>query len=239
MKHEERAEALARVRIFDGLSAAELMELAQRARERSAEAGEVVFVTGEQAQGLFVVLHGAVRAVRVNADGREQTIHVEKEGGMLAEVAVFDGGSYPSTAIAETDAQLLFLAREDVLWFLRQHPEAALQALRMMAEKLRRVSGLAERLALQDVSQRLAAMLLEMSGRAPGELRDGDSFSLPLSHGQIASRLGTVREVVTRGMQRIAQQGTIAIHGHRVVVTSAGQLVRLAEGDRVEASRGR
>ncbi len=236
---EQRAEALARVRIFAGLSREELMGLAQKARERSVEAGEVLFLAGEQAQGMFVVLRGAVRAVRVNADGREQTIHVEEQGGMLAEVAVFDGGGYPSTAIAETDARLLFLAREDVLRFLELHPAAALEALRLMAEKLRRVSGLAERLGLQDVSQRLAAMMVEMSGCAAEALQDGDSFSLPLSHGQIASRLGTVREVVTRAMQRLTQQEVIAIHGHRVVVASAARLARLAEGDRAEASQRR
>ncbi len=235
MTWEERAEALSRVRIFAGLGRAELMGLAQKARERHATTGDVVFSAGEQAEGLFVVLRGAVRAVRVNADGREQTIHVETEGGVLAEVAVFDGGDYPSTAIAEIDAHLLFLAREDVMRFLELHPKAALEALRLMAEKLRQVSGLAERLALRDVPQRLATMILEMSGRAPVTLRDGDSFSMPLSHGQIASRLGTVREVVTRAMQRLARQGVIAVHGHRVVIVSATQLVRLAEGSRAEA----
>ncbi len=228
MKSEEKAEILSHAAIFRGLESVELLQLASRAHERSLATGEILFAAGEAAEGLFVVARGAVRAARVNLEGREQTIHVETAGGMLAEVAVFDGGVYPSTAIAETDAQVLFLARIEVMEFLLRHPEAALLALRMMATRLRQVSGLAERLALHDVGQRLAALLLETASKSRPALRSGDSFSLPLSHSQIASRLGSVREVVTRALQRLMQQGVIAIHGHRVTVLDADRLLELA-----------
>lgn len=229
MQPQEKAALLSQAAIFRGLDPDALLKLANRARDRSIAAGEILFAAGDPPQGLFVVAHGAVRAVRVNLEGREQTIHVETAGGMLAEVAVLDGGPYPSTAIAETDSKVLFLASADVLEFLLQHPPAALQALRMMASRLRQVSGLAERLALQDVGQRLAALLLETAIQNRPHLRNGDSFSLPLSHGQIASRLGSVREVVTRSLQRMVQQNAIAIHGHRITVTDLNQLQKIAD----------
>ena len=60
------------------------------------------------------MLSGSVRAFRENIQGREQTIHVERAGGTLAEVAVFDGGPYPSNAIADEDSEVLLLSTEDV-----------------------------------------------------------------------------------------------------------------------------
>ncbi len=114
-----------------------------------------------------------MRAYRENIDGREQTIHVKHAGGTLAEVAVFDRGPYPSSAVADEDSEVLFLATEDVHRFLLRYPQAALAALTNMAKKLRVVASLAEQLALKDVGQRLATLLLEEARRTAPKLRDG------------------------------------------------------------------
>ena len=204
--------------MFQNLRADALADLAARSIEHKLKQGQILFTSHQAADGLYIVLSGAVRAFRVNVDGREQTIHVEHAGGMLAEVTVFDGGPYPSTAVAEEDSVVLFLAKEDIRRFLLQHPEAALSALAMMAKKLRSVASLAEQLALKDVTQRLATLLLEEAQRTSKQLQDGISFSLPLSHTQLASRLGTVREVITRGLQKLTQQGIVEVRGHRIVV---------------------
>ena len=86
-----------------------------------------------------------------------------------------------------------------------------------------------EQLALMDVGQRLATLLLEEARRSTPELKDGISFSLPLSHSQIAARLGSVREVVTRGLQKLTQHGVIEARGHRIVVLSVKELRDHAE----------
>ncbi|MDR5730454.1 MAG: Crp/Fnr family transcriptional regulator [Terriglobia bacterium] len=218
MSLERRMDVLAKSAWFQNLPVGVLAELAVQGRERKLQRGQILFTANQPADGLYVVLSGSVRAYRENIDGREQTIHVEGVGGMLAEVPVFDGGPYPSTTMAEEDSELLFLAKEDVRRFLLQHPEAALTALAILAKKLRTVASLAEQLALKDVTQRLAMLLLEEAQRKNTKLQDGVSFSLPLSHTQLASRLGSVREVVTRSLQKLVQQEIVAIHGHRIVI---------------------
>jgi len=218
MSIKRRIEVLAVSDLFQNLPETALMELAQHAVERKIQQGQILFTANTPADGLYVVLSGSVRAFRENIDGREQTIHVEHAGGTLAEVAVFDGGSYPSSTMAEEDSEVLFLAKEDVRRFLLRHPEAALAALALMAKKLRVVASLAEQLALKDVSQRLAMLLLEEAKQKSEKLQDGISFSLPLSHTQLASRLGSVREVVTRSLQKLVQQGIIEVRGHRIAI---------------------
>lgn len=229
MSVKRRVEILAKSALFQSLPADALTDLASQAYEHKLARGQILFSTGEPANGLYIVLSGSVRAFRENPDGREQTIHVEQAGGMLAEVTVFDGGPYPSTAAAEEDSVVLFLAKEDVLRFLLQHPEAALAALAMMARKLRTVASLAEHLTLKDVNQRLATLLLEEAQQNVKELQNGVSFSFPLSHTQLASRLGSVREVITRGLQKFSQLGIIEVRGHRIVVLNVDALRRQAE----------
>lgn len=229
MSIERRIEILAKSALFQNLPTNALAEIAARGTERKLQQGQILFNANEPADGMYVVLSGSVRAFRENMDGREQTIHVERVGGTLAEVSVFDGGPYPSTTMAEEDSELLLLAKEDVRRFMLAHPEVALTALAIMAKKLRMVASLAEQLALKDVSQRLAMLLLEEAQRKNPKLQDGNSFSLALSHTQLASRLGSVREVVSRSLQKLVQQEVLAIHGHRIVILDLETLRRLTE----------
>lgn len=226
---DRRVEVLGRSALFEDLPAEILAELASGAIMRRLKQGEILFSANDPSDGLYIVLSGTVRAFRVNLDGREQTIHTESMGGTLAEVAAFDGGPYPSTTVAEEDSDVLFLSREDVRRFMFRHPEAALKALAILGRKLRMVASMVEQLALMDVNQRLARFLLEEAERNNSKLKDGATFSLPLSHSQIAARLGSVREVVTRGLQKLTQQGIIRLQGHSVVVVKINKLRKCAE----------
>ena len=116
----DKVSALSRTVIFGGLDEVALRALAERAIERHLKRDEVLFVAGDTAGGLFVVVSGALRAFREGLDGREQVIHVERAGATIAELPVFDDGPYPSTVAAEEDSVVLFLATRDVKAILSQ-----------------------------------------------------------------------------------------------------------------------
>lgn len=231
MTRQEKAAALQRTQLFGAIAAESLWDLAGNALERRMKQNEVLFMAGDSAQGLFVIVSGSLRAFRESHEGREQTIHVERAGATLAEVPLFDNGAYPSTVTAEEDAVILFLAKDDVRQFLLQNPSAALSALGILAGRLRRVAALAESLSLQDVAQRLAAMLIEEAIKQGGDLRDGVSFSLPFSHQKLAADLGSVREVITRNLHKLVNERIIEIRGHRIVVLHAAALQARAESN--------
>lgn len=220
----EKLKALQATDLFGSVSADTLKGLAQITSERRLQRGGILFTAGDPAIGLFVIVSGSLRAFRQTPEGREQTIHVERAGATLAEVPVFDQGPYPSTVEAEEDSVVLFVPKDAMRSFLLENPEAALAALEIMARRLRHVAGLAESLSLQDVAQRLAAMLVEEALKQTDAIRDGASFSLPLPHQSIAARLGSVREVITRMLHKLVNDGIIAIHGHRIVILNAAVL---------------
>ncbi len=214
--------ALARSHLFLGCPPPALESLARVAQFRMLERGQILFLAGEPADGLFVIVSGSIRAFRVNAKGREQTIHVESAGATLAEVPVFDDGDYPATAVAEESSQVLFISKANVQKFLIANPAVALNALRLMAGRLRRHAELVDSLALKDVGQRLAQLLTE-------ESRAQATRELDFSNQQLAARVGSVREVVSRTLARLAQNGLIETRPRGITILDEQALERFAE----------
>jgi CRP/FNR family transcriptional regulator len=188
----------------------------------------MLFAAGEEALGLFVIVAGSVRAFRAGADGREQVIHTEHAGATLAEVPVFDNGTYPATAVADEDSVVLFISKRDVRSLCREQPGIALAALELLAGRLRRHAELVEALSLRAVGQRLAQLLLT-EARARGQRsHDGVSFDILVTNGQIAARVGTVTEVVSRALSRLHQDGLILLDNRRVTIPDEDLLAEYA-----------
>src|SRR5689334_1501252 len=122
----DKISALRSTVIFSGLNEPELKALSKLAVERRLTRGEILFIAGEEARGLYVIVEGSVRAFRIGPDGREQVIHVEHAPATFAEVPVFDDGKYPSNVAAEENTVVLFLAKKDVRGLCLEHPAIAL-----------------------------------------------------------------------------------------------------------------
>src|SRR5271156_4616692 len=122
-----RITTLQHTELFGCLTAEELADIAQRAAEFHFKKGEMLFLSGEQAKGLFVVVNGQIRVFQQNAEGREQVMHVDAAGAVIGEVAVFDDGPYPASAVSELDAELLLIDKHDMLRFCVKYPALALK----------------------------------------------------------------------------------------------------------------
>jgi CRP-like cAMP-binding protein len=242
-----RITTLQRTDLFGCLTAEELADIAQRAAELHFKRGEMLFLSGEQAKGLFVVVNGQIRVFQQNAEGREQVMHIDTAGSVVAEVAVFDGGPYPASAISEVDVDVLFIEKHDMHDFCRKYPTLALQALMLMAQRVREHAQLVESLCFQEVGQRLALFLLTKAQYDGAPMPHRLAFHLPLSHHEIAIRIGSVRDVVARAFARLKHDGLITVEGHEVTIpdvralklyADAGVLDRHHELSPVHPSRG-
>ena len=228
----DKIAALRRTALFKELDDVTLGALAGRSVERRFARDEVLFIAGEEARGLFVIVEGSVRAFRESVEGREQVIHVERAGATVAEVPVFDDGTFPSTVAAEEETSALFIDRRDVRRLCIEHPEIALAALKVLAGRLRRCAELVEALSLREVGQRLARFLLG-EARTKGE-RAGTGLRVELTHTnqQIAARVGSVREVVSRALARLQHDGLIALEGRALDIPNESALAAFAGEER-------
>lgn len=225
----DKVAALRRTILFGGLDDLRLEALSALAVERTLAKGEILFIAGEESAGLFVIVTGAVRAFREGLDGREQVIHVERAGGTIAEIPVFDNRPYPSSVAAEEDSTLLFISRSDVIRVCLEHPEIALAGLKLLAGRLRRCAELVEALSLKDVDQRLARWILGEANQRGVKTHGRTVITLHLTNQQIASRIGTVREVVSRAFARLQQNELITVDGREVIIPNESALEMYAD----------
>lgn len=228
---------LKRTVLFGSLAVEALAELAELAEKRDLDRGEILFLAGERAAGLFVIVSGRIRAYRVNSQGREQTIHIEGAGATLAEVPVFDDGPYPATAVAEEQTTVLFLEKAAFFRFMLGHADIVRIALKLLAQRLRGHAELVDTLALQQVGQRLAHFLLAQRREHGIRTESGCQVDLPFSNEELAKRVGSVREVVSRTLTRLESEGLIAqTHGAQtgkqrsVIIRDEAGLTVYAEG---------
>ena len=214
-----RTETLARVPIFSGLTEGELSFLAERTVPRRFSAGKTVFAEGEPCAGLFVVDSGHVRIFKSSASGREQVLSIEGPGSSVAELPVFDGGNYPASVAAVDDATLLFVSKQDFQSLCITHPQVSLKVLRVVGARLRRLVGIIEELSFTTVRHRLAALLVRQAKASGKRTEKGLEISLPANNQELASQIGTVRELVSRNLSRFQAEGMLTIEGRSLFVT--------------------
>ncbi len=214
----EKAAALKQTTLFGELNTKELSRLARQAVAVHFKKGEMLFLSGEAATGLFVIVDGKVRAFQHNAEGREHVMHVDTAGAVMAEVPVFDDGPYPASAAAEEDTNALFIDKRDMCQFCLDHPAFMFKALKLMAARVRRHAQMVEILSFHEVGQRLALLLLAQSNLAATPVLGRTSFQLSLSNHQIATRIGSVRDVVSRALTRLQHKGLISVEGRTVTI---------------------
>jgi len=210
---------LAKVPLFSGLEENELSFLAQRTVMRNYSAGQSVFDEGEPCAGLYVVEAGHVRIFKSSANGREQVLSIDGPGSSIAELPVFDGGNYPASVTAIDDATLLFVSKQDFHALCLAHPQVALKVLRVVGSRLRRLVGIIEELSFTTVRHRLASFLLRLAQKDGKRSPGGVEITLPASNQELASHIGTVRELVSRNLSRLQAEGILEIDGRRVTIS--------------------
>jgi len=218
----EAREALRRVLFLRDANEEVLRTLLARARIVKVQRGEVLFLRGEPCHGLHVVLDGAIRLYNSSSNGREQVIGVERSGSVIGELPLFDGGNQPYSAEAMSPSRLLFIPREHFLTVIHAHPELMQAALRALAIRIRRLLHLVEELSLHEVPERVARYLLAQAKER------GACFTLDYTHAELAAQLGTVREVVTRTLNRFRKAGWISIQDGKITVLDRDALQALA-----------
>ena len=210
----------------------------------------MLFVTGEECRGLYIVQVGRVRIYRTDPTGREQVLHVEVPGRTVAELPLFDGGSYPASAVTIEDSTLVFLPRGAFEALYRTQPDIAQAVIRALGRRLRHLVHLTETLAFRDVAARLAMLLVGYAERGGTHTSSGVEIELDRTQEELAHEIGTARESVSRAMRQLRHKRLIEpLERNRLLIPDVQRLRALLPADaeaadealtsRSEAGRGR
>lgn len=223
-------DALKHSPLFAGLEAEDLKRIRAIALPKVARRKEILFTDGEEAKGFYVILSGKVKIYKISPEGKEQILHIVSAPDAFAEAALFLEGTYPAFAEALSDCQLLFFPKRSFIQLIEKNPRLSINMIVTLCHYLKRFAVLVEELSLKEVSSRIAKYLLDLLLRSAKEGRSPMEVELDLSKTQLALRLGTISETLSRTLAKMRAKGIISVRGNRIQVLNRQALEELASG---------
>lgn len=219
-------EILTRVPYFGGLDPEILTAIAQVAEHQAYDRDQVVFMEGDPGAGLYIVEHGWFKVVKISLDGREQAIHFLGPGEAFNAMSVFTETPNPATVIALEPSTALLVRRDAMIRLLDAHPRLARIMIQKLAARVQHLITLVEDLSLRTVEARMARMLL-----AGGRQGEDQTVSRRrwATQNEMAARLGTVPDVVSRTLRKLASEGMIEVSRHQIKILDIEGLERVAK----------
>ncbi len=204
-------EFLESIPYFTGLNATELDSVRHLMFERTVDRNEIIQFESESAETLFFITSGAVKVFKTSSEGKEQILSIARPGGSFNDIAIFDDGPSPASAQAMGPVLLYGISRNELQTILREHPQVALNTIKVLADRTRQLVELVEDLSFRHVIGRVAKILLEQAG-------DGTSPRPRLTQQDMAAMAGTVREVVARSLKALEEEGAIRLERHQIKI---------------------
>ena len=204
--------------------------------------GELIFQEGDSGEGFYIVAAGKIKIFKMSFEGKEQILHIYGPGHIFGEVPVFQGKSFPASAMALERSTLLFLPRQAFVRQIGKSPALAMNMLADLSRRLREFTVQIENLSLKEVPARLAAYILTLAqeGAAhsqkialPQKSLPTAGVSLPVSKVQLASLIGTTPETISRVLKKMDLAGFIKADGKKILILDQEGLEELSHTGRL------
>jgi CRP-like cAMP-binding protein len=223
-------ELLRRCPLFAGLKEEELTKIRNIAFSKKVWKREIIFSDGEETKGFYVILSGKIKIYKVSPGGKEQILHVVSAPDAFAEAALFLEGSYPAFAEALTDSQILFFPKKQFIQLIEKNPQLSINMIVTLSNYLKRFTSLVEELSLKEVSSRIAKYLIDLSLKLSKEGRSPKEIELDLSKTQLALKLGTISETLSRTLAKMKTKRIIDVKKNKILILNREVLEELASG---------
>src|SRR6185312_4634311 len=174
-------------------------DLAEVATSRSFPRHAIIINEGDDSDSVYFILSGSVKVFLSDQDGKEAIVAILKAGDYFGEMAL-EPGSRSASVMALESVSLAIVRMADFRAFLRTHPDFVFSLLGKLIRRARVLTRNLKGMALLDVYGRLTQLLEDMAVDMDGRRIIAD----PLTHQQMASRIGCSREMVSKIMKDLA-----------------------------------
>jgi CRP-like cAMP-binding protein len=213
-------------RMMESLPAALAARLWADASLLAAPDGKTLVALGAKSTSVYLVLEGRVQVTLFSLGGKEVILRDLGEGDIFGELAAIDGQPRSASIVALTDCQLASIRGETFRAAVTELPEGAMWLARRMTAQIRDLTERVFELNALRVRSRLHCELLRLCGTA-ADGRGPITLEPTPTHAELASRVGTHREAVTREIGLLVGQGIVAQHRRRMTVVDLPALTHL------------
>jgi CRP/FNR family transcriptional regulator len=205
-----------------GLEDETLAQLAKNAAWKVFAPDAVVFWEGDSESNLYYLQYGLLKILKAAPDGREQVLRLISPGETFNEVGILAQRANPATAVALEESGIWLIPRQALEEVILAHPQVALQIIRNMADKFIDLVSLAADLSLKSVKARFVNLLL---AQAEGDVIARGSST---TQAEMASRLGTVPDVLSRVIRELTKAGLIEADKQQIRILDRAGLAEQA-----------
>ncbi len=214
--------------IFRDLDDQQLAAIASRLRVRKYSEGEQIIGQFENGGGVYFLLGGVVRITVYSFAGKEITFRDLQPGDMFGELAAIDGQPRSANVVAKSDAQVCRVSPAQFWKLLEEFPRVNAALLRYLTGLIRDLSARVYEFSAHSVNNRIQNEILRLARRT--NITNNTAVISPApTHSEIASRVNTHREAVTREISRLVQAGLIERSTRKLVIKDYEALRKLAE----------
>ncbi|MCZ6509642.1 MAG: Crp/Fnr family transcriptional regulator [Alphaproteobacteria bacterium] len=219
---------LSGIDLFGSLTASELEALAKQCRWRRYAPGQHIIGDRDETTDVFFIASGRVRATVYSPAGKEVSFRDLGAGASIGELSAVDGAPRSANVIALSESVLASVPAAVFQKILRDHPDVSARMMSYLVGLVRKLSDRVVEFSVLAVRNRIHAELLRLARERAG---DGNTVVLspPPTHADIASRIATHREAVTRELNVLAGDGLIERRRGSLVIRDVARLTRLVE----------
>ena len=217
---------------FKNMDVETTQAVARVAIRRAYEPDQIILLEGEPACGLYIVQAGWLKVSKISLDGREQILQFLGRGEAFNAIGVFTDTPNPATVTALEPSTVWRIPKEKMLDLLETHPPLARMIIQDLAGRVLHLITLVEDLSLRKVESRFARLLLEA---AQNNVIPRQSWA---TQPEIAARLGTVPDVVSRTIRKMTDLGILQVTRSEITILDRDRLSAIANLSEVPTAEG-
>jgi CRP-like cAMP-binding protein len=221
-------EMLTSIPVFQSLGAEVYRQLVSNAEIIPCQPGEILYSFGDRLTGLYTLVSGYVKLYR-GTDERVQILALLRHGDCFGTEALTNLTESSYSAAALTSAEVLFLPAETMRQLMVVYPQVRVLILQLTTERLRQFAALVHSLAFRDVTARLARVLVVRAEQDGIMTLDGIRVHRLMTQSELATMVGTGREVVQRTFKKLQQQGIIEVSRKEILIRDMDKLRVIAD----------
>ncbi len=205
---EITAGSLAAVKLFYDLSLNDRKVVADKSRGMKFAAGDVITSHNDMDNDVYFIISGKVRIAIYSSSGKEVSFRDLPAGEMFGEIAAVDDKSRSAYVVTLYETTLAAMTAENFLWLMQLYPSVMTRSLEHFAQLIRLLSERVVEFSCLDVRNRLHAELLRLAWKNMDNSNTATISPAP-KHVELASRISTHREAITRELTQLALSGLI------------------------------
>jgi len=209
---------LKRINLFQAMNRDEMMDLAQKTTMKNFRKKELIYLSGQPGEYLYLLKKGVVKISKLTADGRELTLALLKPGEIFGELEALGTGETGAQAEAHSDVIICVLRRKDLLDLMQMKPDLGIRLSKLIGFRRRIIENRMENLIFRNIPQRLAALFLELKEEFGRKEGDEITIGVPLTHEDLASLIGSARATVTEVLNDFKKQGILQAAGKIFII---------------------